>query len=311
MKSRRKLGFTLVELLVVIAIIGILVGLLLPAVQAAREAARRMQCSNNVKQLTLAMHNYESTYKSFPHGAQYANGRHHTWIMGTLPFMEQTALNDSMPYGIFTAAEVPSGRKPPPAIICPSDPRGNNGLLTPGGNVARSAWWWTQGLGASNYRGSIGGNWGWAPYIVPGVGRNAGPMADLEWGDGVFPRNKWYTGPTPGRIQLTKIGTITDGTSNTVAIGEVLTNWADDVCWVDDNGTIATMAIPLNLYKTQTNRDPFAGDWRRSYGFSSSHTGGGNFGLCDGSVRFVSDSTDALIYRSVATVQGGEVSTLD
>lgn len=303
-------GFTLVELLVVIAIIGILVGLLLPAVQAAREAARRMQCSNNVKQLVLAMHNYESAHRTFPHGAQYAPGQHRTWIMGTLPFIEQNSLNDAFVNGIFTAADVPAGRMPPPAIKCPSDPRGEP-LLTPGGYVARSGWWWDQGLGGTNYRGCLGSNWGWAPYQVPGVGRNAGTMWDLEWGDGVFPRNKWYTGPSPGRLQVTKFQTITDGTSRTVAIGEVLTNWADDVCWVDDNGTIGTMAIPLNLYKTELNRNPFAGDWRRSYGFSSAHAGGGNFGMCDGSVQFVTATIDSNVYRAIGTVQGAEVVTVE
>ena len=98
-KSHRRVGFTLVELLVVIAIIGILVGLLLPAVQAAREAARRMQCSNNLKQLGLSMHNYESTYQKFPMAnvvnfrtATDLRGDGWTWHARILPFVEQTAL---------------------------------------------------------------------------------------------------------------------------------------------------------------------------------------------------------------------------
>ena len=92
---KRLNGFTLVELLVVIAIIGILVGLLLPAVQAAREAARRMQCTNNLKQIGLAMHNYHDTYRSFPIGHHFpgqGNGTGWTWTYSILPFIEQSSL---------------------------------------------------------------------------------------------------------------------------------------------------------------------------------------------------------------------------
>jgi prepilin-type N-terminal cleavage/methylation domain-containing protein len=310
-RSHGRSAFTLVELLVVIAIIGILVGLLLPAVQAAREAARRMQCSNNMKNLGLALHNYESTYKKFPNGGQYWWGQHTTWIVASLPFVEQVALNDAIPRGIFTAAEVPAGQIQLSVIRCPSDPRG--GPLTPGGNVARSGWWWSNSLGCTNYRASIGGNWGWGAYEHPGVGRNAGPMIDLEDGDGIFPRNKFdRRSPSSGWVKsrqfmYTGIQDVTDGTSNTVALGEVLTGWADDVCWVDDNGTIGTMAIPLNIYRREVSRSPFAGDWRQSYGFMSAHPGGGNFTNADGSVRFIADTVDLQVYRAYGSLAGGEI----
>ncbi len=130
MKVRKRSGFTLVELLVVIAIIGILVGLLLPAVQAAREAARRMQCSNNLKQLGLAMHNYESAFKRLigavgPYGCCWG-----TWQVGILPYMEQSALfgnyvnyggadHTGPRYGTAINRVVVSVRLP--TLTCPSD----------------------------------------------------------------------------------------------------------------------------------------------------------------------------------------------
>ncbi len=128
-------GFTLVELLVVIAIIGILVGLLLPAVQMAREAARRMSCSNNMKNLGLAVFNYESQFKSFPPAAIWGNGQlgirpepayHHTWIVMILPFIEQDALYNSINkrapiWDQMLTATQPVVSQPIPVLRCPSD----------------------------------------------------------------------------------------------------------------------------------------------------------------------------------------------
>ncbi|QDS88005.1 hypothetical protein EC9_21910 [Rosistilla ulvae] len=130
--TKRKLsaGFTLVELLVVIAIIGILVGLLLPAVQAAREAARRMQCSNNLKQIGIAFHNYHDTYQSFPFGSRVMNngssGFGPSWWAGLLPFVEQQALFDRLNLSISNAGWSANAsvltRKPAPMMACPSYP---------------------------------------------------------------------------------------------------------------------------------------------------------------------------------------------
>jgi prepilin-type N-terminal cleavage/methylation domain-containing protein len=138
---RLRRGFTLVELLVVIAIIGILVALLLPAVQAAREAARRMSCSNNLKQISLGLHNYHDTYKTFPpdaiwygnpKGTQAASGdqRHFTWITLLLPFIEQAPLHDAIDFrlpGLNQLVSAGSGGPVPlqsvqlEVVTCPSD----------------------------------------------------------------------------------------------------------------------------------------------------------------------------------------------
>ncbi|MEL7500583.1 MAG: DUF1559 domain-containing protein [Planctomycetota bacterium] len=306
--SRRKqnAAFTLVELLVVIAIIGILIGMLLPAVQSVREAARRTSCMNNTRQLVLAMHSYESAHEAFPNGQQLTWGQHTTWVIKILPFIEQQNVADQIPRNVFTSAQVPAGQQVMPFLVCPADASGFEGKLSPNGNVLRARWWWNQSLGCTNYKACNGSNWLGAPYQRDGTGRYPGPMIDLEWGDGAFPRNKFNR-----RTEYidTRFGDLTDGSSNTVAIGESLPNWCDDSAWVDDNGTIATMAIPVNLYKTVESRDPFAGDWRVSYGFASNHLSGSVFGRCDGSAIFVSDAINSDVYYAMGTIQGQETET--
>ena len=149
--SRRPLGFTLVELLVVIAIIGVLVALLLPAVQQAREAARRIQCSNHLKQLGLAMHNYHDTFQQFPY-AQYNDvrgNRSHpnrgTWYPTMLPFVEQVALYDRLKpfFGTNAApdwATLEIRSTIVDGMVCPSDPNGGKqGIQGLQGNYVVSA----------------------------------------------------------------------------------------------------------------------------------------------------------------------------
>ena len=193
-------GFTLVELLVVIAIIGILVALLLPAVQAAREAARRMQCGNNLKQLGLALHNYHDVYKTFPPDAIWhgnAKGttpsattvRNYTWMCMTLPFMEQRSLIDQINFSLPALAELtriqisgsPALAFQIPSLLCPSDP----GFTTP-----------PRGIGITSY----GGNAGW-----DGHRRKYGDIGRA----GIF---SFYDN--------VRIADIVDGTSNTVMVAE-------------------------------------------------------------------------------------------
>jgi prepilin-type N-terminal cleavage/methylation domain-containing protein/prepilin-type processing-associated H-X9-DG protein len=211
MQSSIRRGFTLVELLVVIAIIGILIALLLPAVQAAREAARRSQCTNNEKQIGLALHNYHDTFKSFPpsgvlegdHGlpvnGPYAHAYHYTWLFMILPFMEQQPLHDSadLNYPIWVG---PTGQ--PQAVVsqqvatlqCPS-----SAVLDPPSD--------TRNMAYSNYAGSEGYHW-WT-------------TASLNTGHSPLFTNG---GDFSGLFTITKtrrMADIQDGTSNTVICAEV------------------------------------------------------------------------------------------
>jgi prepilin-type N-terminal cleavage/methylation domain-containing protein/prepilin-type processing-associated H-X9-DG protein len=214
-RSQRR-GFTLVELLVVIAIIGILVGLLLPAVQAAREAARRMSCSNNVRQIALALMNYESANKTFPMGVVYGNGKHpragtadpaftrpyhHTWLTAILPNMEQQSIYNS------TNFNAPAWGQPivstlVPTLQCPSDA---------GFKKVYDA----HNIAPTSYAGSQGWHW-WAD-----ASTNFGDPANFAYWNslGLGQKQADFNGlfaPT----QIYKIRDVTDGTSNTLVIGE-------------------------------------------------------------------------------------------
>ena len=124
-------GFTLVELLVVIAIIGVLVALLLPAVQSAREAARRMQCKNNLKQVGLALHSYHTAHGVLPFGSDYANGNRSTWAMFILPYIERQAHYDLFDHSLplVHADNTPACETIVPTYLCPSDSQSRNPLL--------------------------------------------------------------------------------------------------------------------------------------------------------------------------------------
>jgi len=346
----RRNAFTLVELLVVIAIIGILVGLLLPAVQAAREAARRMQCQNHIRQLGLAAHNHESALRVLPPGFRgnavggVAPYYFDTWgtVAYLTPFLEQTAVYNSIdlkvtmfqlvsPFGIQAPIAVTTRV---PIFLCPSDT---------GASVCRDAYAITGEFAPINYSFCLGTgttrgktNWLGSPYDADGT---------------FFGQSK------------VRITDIKDGSSNTVGASERLLGEGDERSTLSNRAQLRTqtMYVNPNAELTDANcssslrinfnqrkmytwvageprctsynhyyapNDPINPDCvtnfigtpsdplarSTAHGLStarSRHTGGVNAWFCDGSVRFISNSVQMVVWRAIATRSGSEVASVD
>jgi len=283
--GKQRPGFTLVELLVVIAIIGILVALLLPAIQAAREAARRTECNNNLKQMGLALHNYHDTYASgtFPPGFIRSLG----WSWGSylLPFAEQQQLYDNMGVGDRTnwdkPAHLDNGRMELSMYLCPSDagrPKLND-LRKPKESVGNKR----RALGYSSY--------------VAIRGSNMGPGWWLDGGGVIYGESA--------------IGfrDILDGTSNTVAISErIYKKGHRGSIWCCTSASTANPHYTLADTGTPGGRDELI-NGSYSNAISSHHPGGALFTLCDGSTRFIDETINLQTWRDIGDrADGREVS---
>jgi len=278
MKYKQTKAFTLVELLVVIAIIGILVALLLPAVQAAREAARRMSGTNNLAQLAIAVQGYESAFRVYPPGTiaetgpivNVAQGYHHNWLAKLLPYMEE---QNAYQYIDFSVSVYDEKNKPVrdvriDILSCPSDPRA-------GGEVSTTTY--------------------------------AGLHHDQEQPIDITNNGVFFLNSSVDYEQ------ISDGTSHTIFIGERIAEAQKDLGWMSGTRwTLRNTGAPINAGRsrnqrglpaeTQDSSDPLAVG-----GFGSYHPGGGEFAFGDGSVRFISQSIDIPTYQQLGHRADGKL----
>jgi prepilin-type N-terminal cleavage/methylation domain-containing protein len=315
--AARRRGFTLVELLVVIAIIGVLVALLLPAVQAAREAARRMSCSNNMRQIGLALHNYHDTYLIFPINYRPSGTTFQTnystwsWMQGILPYVEQTNLaNGMVPAGrMALTGNLVASDTVIKTYVCPSDGLTRSGKITnrSDGNEA-AATFRTRLKAVTNYKACSGAAWN-QTFVNNLNMRWPNDNQGLIHCDGFMCSNSSGTPPSnmaDVQKNTLRVAQIIDGTSNTFAVGEAIPAWSQWTWWYCNNATVATCAMPLNYRRGVDKLENFVANWPRNFGFYSLHPNGASFTLCDGSVRFVADSIDQATYRAMSTTEGGE-----
>lgn len=299
LRNRSHFGFTLVELLVVIAIIGVLIALLLPAVQAAREAARRSQCSNNLKQLGLAMHNFHDTNLGLPAGR--ASCCWGTWVVLVMPYVEEENASDRyVDWGNTAGARY--NHSPNTNITrlryewmtCPSDDE-----LSPFSNITNHNY-------AANY-----GNTSYAQGTVQGVAFQGAPFGNYNASSGNIRKGKNFS-------------TITDGLSNTTLVAEVIQGVGSDLrgfsWWGDASSTTAFLgpnsASPDRIYTAGfCNNLPqrglpcavSGGSTPTMFASRSRHPTGVQIALCDGSARFIPETIDLNVWRAMASAKGAEV----
>jgi prepilin-type N-terminal cleavage/methylation domain-containing protein len=319
MRRRVKVGFTLVELLVVIAIIGILVAMLLPAVQAAREAARRSHCRNNLKQIGLALLNYESAQSSFPPGGLWSGTGSYgfSWIVRILPYLEESSIYQKLDWtganyggalgwlGANATNAQTLGSVQFPVLYCPSSSLPTMVLNTGGWTVNDSSTMYAGISGATNDKTAV---------------------------------DKTGAGAAPGRLSSggvlislagVRIADIRDGTTNTIAVGEQSDFCSDATgaqsdcrsdcghgfCMAPGNDgweRIFNMTTVVNgINEKSANAFGVPGNCGPNRAIQSAHPGGAHVAVADGSVRFVAESLDIQTLYNLANRNDGHVISTD
>ncbi|GAA4421951.1 DUF1559 domain-containing protein [Bremerella cremea] len=324
LKSSLRSAFTLVELLVVIAIIGVLIALLLPAVQQAREAARRMQCSNNLKQLGLALHNYHDTYRKLPYNAApHLVGNEHgpSWFVRILPFIEQNAAYQQM------AATKFSGDWKMQDDACASAPILNqlrvDGLRCPSSplpevesqNTSANG---TVSLQVTSYVGIEGSYYQGGTTSVDSTFN----YYENPWGYGRASFNGMML-PISSSVNAIGLESATDGTSNTMIVseqsdffidasgnkvakrsgGHAGRTWSSGYSADNWEANVTTIRYPIAAYGGTGTTENYFGN----ISLVSAHPGGVEAALTDGSVRFLSETMDFAILNGLADRQDGNV----
>lgn len=325
--QRIRKAFTLIELLVVIAIIAILIALLLPAVQQAREAARRTQCKNNLKQYGLALHNYHDQWGIFAIGGK--GGRvgtdfwHFSWQARILPFLDSAPLFKEIRWtGVNPALQNLSNGRPviaigTPVARCPSDVSPETYLINADGyNGARFCGSYCGSLGSQLTASASGACNQFQQFAEPLAAGNSahGDTPSKANLSGMFARGLWAAGSSPLGIK-----DVSDGTANTIHVGEVLANCVSHRQWgfyVYDgmNNAHASTVVPINTMNTCDNASPAQitnpacranNQWNWSWGFRSYHAGGAHFLMVDGSTRLLNATINHTTYQRLGGRRDG------